>query len=657
MNFFEQQDLARRNTKRLLLLLVLAVLSLIAITVLLLAALLAWSQGGTETQFNDNQNFSFGAALINALSWEMVIGISLLVSTVVSLGSLYKVMQLRGGGRAVAEAMGGTLLNTHSQDADERKILNVVEEMAIASGTPVPPVYILEDEAINAFAAGQNPQNAVIGITRGCIHLLSRDELQGVVAHEFSHIFHGDMRINIRLVAILHGILLLGLIGGLLVRTTHHRSMFRSSRDKSPGAILALGIGLMVIGYAGTFFGNLIKAAVSRQREFLADASAVQFTRNPDGIAGALKKIGGHIDGSRLAADNAAEYSHMYFSQGVSNAFNSLMATHPPLSERIKRVEPRWDGKFPAVDMRVTDAAQKNQSANQTHAAASSFDGGNSGTAPANSPSGSAELGHAVDHIGQPAAAHLIDAQQKLNAIGEDLRDLAHDPFSARALIFGLLLDANPMLREQQWQLLYREFTADELQNLRKIAEPVVQLQADLRLPLIELALPALKELTQTQYQGFKRCMAVLISADKKISVLEWALQRIVLHHLEPQASIHRRRELRELRNECQLLISVLAYAGAQSNADAQIAFAAAAETLRLAATNILPKSDCKLALLDTALTRLNAVKPLQKPQLLKAMGNCITHDGKVTVAEAELFRAIADGLDCPIPPLVVSEK
>src|SRR5690606_32088051 len=195
MNFFEQQDLARRNTKRLLLLLVLAVLSLIAITVLLLAALLAWSQGGTETQFNNDQNFSFGTALINALSWEMVIGISLLVSTVVSLGSLYKVMQLRGGGRAVAEAMGGTLLNTHSQDADERKILNVVEEMAIASGTPVPPVYILEDEAINAFAAGQNPQSAVIGITRGCIHLLSRDELQGVVAHEFSHIFRGDMRI------------------------------------------------------------------------------------------------------------------------------------------------------------------------------------------------------------------------------------------------------------------------------------------------------------------------------------------------------------------------------------------------------------------------------------------------------------------------------
>lgn len=652
MNFFEQQDIARRNTKRLLLLLGLAVLSLITITVLLFAALLAWSQGGVDPQFNDTPDFS--AAFINALSWEMIVGISLLVCTVVSFGSLYKVSQLRSGGRAVAESMGGKLLNTHTQDPDERKILNIVEEMAIASGTPVPPVYLLEEESINAFAAGHNPQNAVIGITRGCIHLLNRDELQGVIAHEFSHIFHGDMRINIRLVAILHGILLLGLIGGYLVRSAHYGNLARSGRDKSsPVAILAIGVGLMIIGYAGTFFGNLIKAAVSRQREFLADASAVQFTRNPDGIAGTLKKIGGFTTGSRLEAENAAEYSHMYFSQGVSTAFNSLMATHPPLSERIKRVEPRWNGKFPVVEMSLANAVQKQHMASEAHAAVSGFNNPDLTTSPS---ADSAALASALDQIGQPSSSHLAHAQQNLTAIGDHLRESAHDPFSARALIFGLLLDANPSLREQQMKILFREFTAEEWQSIKKIAAEAARLEAGLRLPLIELALPALKELTRDQYQIFKRCMNALIAADKKVSILEWALQRIVLHHLEPQASIHWRRELREMRNECQLLISVLAYAGAKTDMEAQTAFAAATESLRLAATEILPRSACKLTLLDAALTRLNSIKPLQKPQLLKAMGHCITHDGKITPVEAELFRAIADGLDCPIPPLLVTE-
>ena len=218
---------------------------------------------------------------MHSMSWEMFAGISVIVCVVILLGSLYKYIQLSGGGRSVAESMGGRLINSQTKDADERKILNVVEEMAIASGTPVPPVYLLEDDAINAFAAGHTPQDAVIGITRGCIKLLKRDELQGVVAHEFSHIFHGDMKINMRLVALLNGILLLGLMGHFLVRSTTHGAAFRSKNKSSPAAILGLGVGLIVIGYTGTFFGNLIKAAVSRQREFLADASAVKFTRNP----------------------------------------------------------------------------------------------------------------------------------------------------------------------------------------------------------------------------------------------------------------------------------------------------------------------------------------------------------------------------------------
>lgn len=661
MNFFEQQDLAHRKTRQLVLLLVLAVISLIVITVLLLAVVFAYFQGSPSTPPGNAQQLSLGKNLLDAMSWQLWAGTSVIVCFVVSCGSFYKLIQLRSGGQAVAEAMGGRLLNMQTRDADEKKILNVVEEMAIASGTPVPLVYVIDDSAINAFAAGHSPQNAVIGITRGCIQLLSRDELQGVIAHEFSHIFHGDMRINIRLVAVLHGILLLGLIGGYLVRTTHHRNIIRSDRDKSPGAILGLGIGLMIIGYAGTFFGNLIKAAVSRQREFLADASAVKFTRNPDGIAGALKKIGGHVKGSQLDAETAAEFSHMYFSQGVRTAFNSLMATHPPLEDRIKRIEPRWDGKFAQVSATTANTRQQNDFRHQEDYGSSHFNAPtqNSIQAPIEytTSSASASINSAISQIGQPSTAHLAYAQQKLAAIDTKLRTAAHDPLNARALIFGLLLDNNPSLREKPWQLLASEFTVHELAALKSLADQTAELDASLRLPLTELALPSLKQLASDQYSAFKRGIDILIEADKKVSLMEWALRRIVLHHLEPFSSVTHYCDLRERRNECQLLLSVLAYSGTKSKSEAQAAFNAAIIPLRFATLAILPTEDCSMSRLDTALSQLNQVKPLQKPTLLKAMGKCVAHDNKITVTEAELFRAMADGLNCPMPPLTTEEQ
>ena len=251
--------------------------------------------------------------------------------------------------------MGGRLLHPQTTDLNERKILNVVEEMAIAAGTPVPPVYLLEnEEGINAFAAGHAPNDAIIGVTRGCVQTLSRDELQGVIGHEFSHILNGDMRLNLRLMGVLFGILLIGLTGYILLRSTsgYGYRVRVNSRDDDRGRrnILPLiGLALYVIGYVGVFFANLIKAAVSRQREFLADASAVQFTRNPEGIAGALKKIG-RLAGSAMHEPRAAEASHMFFGNigGVGQLFG-LLATHPPLVERIRRLDPSFDGDFSKV--------------------------------------------------------------------------------------------------------------------------------------------------------------------------------------------------------------------------------------------------------------------------------------------------------------------
>jgi Zn-dependent protease with chaperone function len=652
MNFFEQQDLARRNTQRLIVLLVLAVLSLIAVTTVFLAGVIAYLQGGGYSE--ELYHTSLTQVLINTITGKMIAGISLLVISVVILGSLFKMAQLRAGGRAVAEAMGGRLLHAYTQDPDERKILNIVEEMAIASGTPVPPVYLIEEEGINAFAAGHNLQNAVIGVTRGCIHLLSRDELQGVIAHEFSHILHGDMRINLRLIAILHGILLLGLIGEYLLRSTRHGNS-RSDRNNLVGLIVVIGLGLVVIGYTGTFFGNLIKSAVSRQREFLADASAVQFTRNPDGIAGALKKIGAHVYGSELTLSNAAEFSHMYFSAGITTAFSRLMATHPPLPDRIKRIQPRWDGSYPKLDLRSASGLYSGASSQAGEAAHLASGPQMQGFSNIGQTLSSAEIEAALAQTGQASAQHIESAQQQLAALGPEIQAAAHDSFSARALMFGLFLDKHPEQREKQWQSLADLIGTNSLPQVKSIAHQVLSLDTSLRLPLIELSIPALKELSQAQLQIFVQCLECLIQADNRITLMEWSLRRVILHHLLPAPAPRlRQRDLRDMGDQCTLLVSILAYAGARSEEDASAAFTAALEPLGLTHRKILPKSGCKLLQLEQALTQLNEVKPLQKPKLLKAMTQCIAHDNKITSSEAELFRAIADGLDCPVPPLIL---
>lgn len=645
MNFFEHQDRAKRKTKQLILLLAAAVISLVVITTMLFAVVLYLS--GTSTAQHEQPPGSFWNGVLHALSPDTFLWIALGVTSVVLLGSLFRFMQLGSGGRAVAEAMGGQLLMGGSTDLDERKILNVVEEMAIASGTAVPPVYLIEDNAINAFAAGYHPQDAVIGITRGCIQQLTRDELQGVVAHEFSHIFHGDMRINMRLIALLYGILVIGLIGEFLIRISNNRGVVRSSKDKSPIGILALGVGLLVIGYTGTFFGNIIKAAVSRQREFLADASAVQFTRNPDGIGGALKKIGGSTQGSHLHSEQAAEFSHMYFSQGVELFFN-MMATHPPLEDRIKRIQPNWDGDFNFTQRDTNNTAPiKDTYKGSKTSAVSALAGFTPTILPA------IDIETTLNQIAQPTAAQINYAQDCLHTISASLKNATQTAYSARAVVFGLLLDRHLDQRNQQLALLSEYISPEELQNLNLIIHEAAQAKTHLRLPLIELCIVSLKQLSAGQYTAFMQCLHVLISADQKISLMEWAIYRIVLHNTQPAARAKRSHPIKDFHHQCQLLLSLLAYAGARTEADANNAFVQASAALPFANFTLLARAKINLSDMDAALELLNQIKPLQKPQLLKAMSLCVLHDGKINIAEAELFRALADSLDCPIPPQI----
>ena len=694
MNFFEQQDLAHRNTKRLVFLLCLAVASLIAITTLMFATAFYYLELHANTMMT---NTGLWQGITQTMSWKMLGGISAVVCTVIIAGSLYKLIQLSSGGRAVAEALGGRPLNTINANADEKRILNVVEEMAIASGTPVPPVYLIEDEAINAFAAGHTPQDAVIGVTRGCIRLLTRDELQGVIAHEFSHIFHGDMRLNLRLVALLNGILLLGLIGEFLLRSSNHRrtfgsSNFSSNKNKSPAAIMGLGLGLMIIGYTGTFFGKLIKAAVSRQREFLADASAVKFTRNPDGIGGALKKLGGYVGGSQMNIANASEFSHLFFGEGTgTTSFFNALATHPPLEERIKRIDPHWDGQFKQIDVyqehdnspafanaslentyieegrlgegtqeagKLNDAqvfalssAQALNNAQQEFAMQQSFNG------PQNASEFAVCVDQAFQAIGHPNQAHLAYAQQTLNHISPQLHDAAHNPWEAQALMFGLLLNKEVNIQSMQWQLLEQVFSAAQIHSLKTWALQASLIEPHLRLPLLDISLPALKLLSSQQYHLFKTAMAGIIRANNHTDLIEWSFFRIITHNLEPQKAPHGLVDLAQLKNEACTLLSIIAYAGANSLENAQAAFTSSKTILGFDDATLMNESDYSLMDLDLAITRLNCLKPLQKPRLLKAMSQCVLADQNVTVLETELFRALADTLDCPVPPLIVANQ
>lgn len=640
MDFFAAQDRARRNTGRLVVLLLVAVVSLVVMASLAVALVVVVTDGGQAQQGGADP-------LARALDPYLLGTVALAVLALVVLGSLFKHLQLRAGGRAVAEALGGRLINGNPQDADEQRILNIVEEMAIASGTPVPAVYLLDDPAINAFAAGHSPQDAVVGITRGAIRLLDRDELQGVVAHEFSHILNGDMRLNLRLVALLHGLLLIGLIGHLVLRGAGGRRMVRGNRNNNGQAVmLGLGAALMVVGYVGTLCGNLIKAAVSRQREYLADASAVQFTRQAHGIGGALKKIAVHQQGSQLAAANAAEFSHLYFSRGIRAAKGAL-ATHPPLEQRIRRVEPGWDGQLPRLAIPSADPDER-----ETRPPADQ---------PTAQPSRDAKqlVTMALATIGQLDQAHIDDARRRLSELDPRLLEAAHDLCAARALAYGVLIHLgaeHDSDSKHLRQLLDGLADSAVLRELDALAAPLAALPADQRLVLLELAIPMLKQLSTNQYALFKRCLERLVDSAGAPDALQWALYRVLVQGVEGRSERRRSRTLEALAEPAALLLSSMAHAGASDAAEARRAFVAGVARLAPLSLDYVAQP-ATFRNLDMSLDRLQRLDGSGRARLLTALAGCVEHDGDVSIREIELFRALSEALDCPLPPLLDDEQ
>ncbi len=619
MDFFQHQDAARRRTAWLVLLFALAVVAIVLAVYAVVAALLGrvWDP-----------------AVFAAVGGATV--------TVIATGSLYRIAQLRAGGETVALELGGRRVDPRTSDLAERRLLNVVEEMALASGTPVPPVYVLDGEAgINAFAAGHDPASAVIGVSRGSLVYLTRDELQGVVAHEFSHILNGDMRLNLRLVGVLHGILLLAIIGYYLLRAAGRSAARASRKGGGAAAMVLLGLALLVIGYLGVFFARLIRCAVSRQREYLADASAVLFTRYPDGIAGALKKIGGLEEQSRIGDPHAEELSHLFFADAFAGALGNWLATHPPLAERIRRIDPRFDGVFP----RTVPVVEEGLAAAAAPAA------------PLRPPRIAALPERVTAQIGTIAPEHLAYTAALLEQVPQVLADATGDPHSAQAVVYTLLVDGRPAIRQRQLESL-RDATDDFTYRLTcqwlALADTLPE---EARLPLAERAIAALKQLSAGQYAEFRRAVEALVRADGRLDLFEYTLQLLVLRALDGHFGLAKPRRpqyygLGGLVEPLATVLSTLAYAGQRAPEQAQQAFelAAARSGHPMA---LRRKEQCTLGDFDRALAQLGLAAPKIKRQIVAACVACAAADGTVTRREGELLRAVGAMLDCPMPPLV----
>jgi Zn-dependent protease with chaperone function len=649
-DFYERQDAARRSTKWLVVMFLIGVIGIVGATMFVALAALEIA-GDSSHSDGFNAPFSISPDEI-ALTLTAGGGALLLITG----GSAFKVAQLSGGGNVVAENLGGRRVFPDTTDAVERRLLNVVEEMALASGVPVPPVFLLSDEeGINAFAAGYSPSDAVVAVTRGTAEQLSRDELQGVVAHEFSHILNGDMRLNIRLIGVLHGILLLGLIGRILLRMASN-SGARSSRDNKGGAayFALIGLAIMVLGFLGTFIGGLIKAAVSRQREYLADASAVQFTRNPGGLAGALKRIGAAVVGSKIKAPNAAEASHLFFAQGVWEGITGLTATHPPLKDRILRLEPQWDGTWPEAPVTAAEFAKGS--------------GRVAGLVGEQSAEARVEreepnfvpvtvVAHAADQVGDPTDRHRKYVRALVESLPEPVLQSVREPYGARAVLFGLLLDRKENVRKRQLERLNQLAKKDVTELTYKLIPYLDVLDVRARLPLVDMALPSLRAMSHSQYGDFLTCFKELVAADNRLGLFEWTLYRVLLRHLTPQfektaAPRPARQGLQQMGRQCSVLLSTLAHADNRLR-EAPEAFAHGAAKLSGLSVALLSSEECGLEPLSAALDDLACVADKQRRHVVDACAACICADREVTVAEAELLRGVCDMLDCPMPPLL----
>lgn len=625
MNFFQQQAAARTKTSYLLFLFFLGVLGVI-VSIFVVTALIIGENGFTPEIF----------ALV-----------AVAVGVVIFIGYLATVSRLRAGGSAVALDMGGERLSAGAKDLKARRLLNVVEEMSIASGVPMPEVYVhWEEESINAYAAGNSPQDAVIGVNRGTLERLNRDELQGVIAHEYSHILNGDMKRNIQLMGYISGLAGIYLVGRVLMEVVGRSRSSGKDAGQAKAIGLLFGLTLLIVGCIGSLFGRIIQSAVSRQREYLADASAVQFTRNPDGIGRALMKIGGV--GSKMNTPKAELVGHMFFGNALGGMMNFMFATHPPLDRRIDAINTRLGMEFRAGKTEQL-LAESIEDAPSTSAAVSGFTSGSR-----------VNPDSVSSHVGMMTERHLQHAANIRERFPKPLHEAALDPLGAMALLNAILVGHNSDQQAKALSMLRKVAPTEVFIETCRLVDLAARLDPHEKLPLINIALPALRNLTLQRYLQFSEILSKLVHLDGKIDLFEYSLSRVVKHGLEPfflpptARSAAQQPSQMQLAVDCTLLLSALSRVGAENPAEAENAFAAGCHALEpMRAGNMLAWDDCDLQKIDGALDRLASAPAAFKQRLIDAMAATVAFDGNLEIGEAELLRAISACLGCPLPPFL----
>lgn len=663
VNFFDQQEAARKRTALCVLLYAVAVAGVTVCTLPVVVVLVfivghvadsKSERSRAVTQFVDQAFQHPLHTLFTGSNLPIVVVAAICTLGLIFGASIIRYLSLRRGGSAVALGLGARRIYPSTGDLDERRLVNVVEEMALASGVPVPEVFVMEGEdGVNAFAAGHTPSDAAVTVTRGALRRLNREQLQGVVAHEFSHILNGDMRLNMRLIGLLYGIVCVGLLGRILAQ---------ARGDRKGNGIAFLGLLLIVIGAVGTLCAKLIQAMISRQREYLADASAVQFTRNPDGIAGALKVIGGTLGQGRLNAARAGECDHMMIAACTGSHLGGPMATHPPLEDRIRRLDPHWDGRFLHVDERVDESAAPPATATRrgadfvpgvtaalAAAAMAQKGGGPGGRAPVLQPivsnTGLAlSAGEVMGQVGR--------ARATLASIPPRLVEAAREPFSARALLLAMLLDADEDVRQQQLKAINTALDGVTAHNTLLLMREMKNADRSHRLALVDLSVASLAALSREQYTAFRAAVKAVIAADGKVDLFELCVERLLVMHLDRRHVDARPTpvqyyNLARLGNEVGTLLWATAYAGGPERAGAYVD--AGITGLSLPPGRALPRSEVTAERIGTSLMTLQTVTPKLRLKIVAACATIVGADGRVDPPEAELLRAIADSLEVPL--------
>jgi len=624
MDFFRAQDDARGRTTKLVVLLVVAI-------VVLIGGLYAVAVLGTAQATRGGSPDWWQPGLFFATS-----GVAL---TVILAGSLLRISALSAGGASVALGLGGRPIRGRGATPGEQRLLNVVEEMAIASGLPVPACYVLDDPGINAFAAGNDPKDAVIGVTRGALELLTRDELQGVIAHEFSHIGNGDMRMNLRLIGAVAGLLALAQLGYLLIRLAPR------GRDSSKVGVpmMIAGFVVIVFGLGGVFFSRVIQAAISRQREYLADASAVQFTRNPLGLSGALQKVARgtsapvapRVPRDRFEAESEdddgvpdlgfarSEAQHLFF--GATPGFwDTLFSTHPPIEERIRRIDPAFAGDLPP-------AAGRPPASPPAPASVSALSGA---AAPA-------PLARPPARV--PSDLEIQESVQFHGRFPEALRAAVAEPIGAMGLVFAGVLSNDAAAREAQLASIASLAGGEVAREARRLLPTWRTLPPGFRVPALDLAMPALRVLSPAQRAAFRDALAGFGAAtgDGLVALL---VQGAVRRHLElppvpvagPSMTVAQRYGL---------VLSAVVHASSESEQGHREAYAKAMAALGADLDPLLPAAAIDLAQVDAALVGLLKLSVPARRDFVRACGVAVLSDGQAEPREVEVLRAVADSL------------